>query len=135
MTSSLSNWEWTLTWSSLEFFLTQDEYQVEYWISQFLNKYEARLSNIQRDDLSNIIRNSIYSNPIKFSNFQWRFLVSYLDVANRYLVEVEGAIEKITCFEHNGEYFNVELYRNDPTEGWYVVQESITNCVKISEMN
>jgi len=137
MKTRLSNWEWTLLWSSLEIFINLGESDSEYWIASFIKTDDARLTIDQRSVIAESIKSWLDSEPNLNTQHMWNKLLSYLDLGNRYWVTTlsDGQVQKQICFNHKGTWMPVDKYLDGVTEEWMVIPESITNVRQSALLN
>lgn len=137
MTARLSNWEWTLLWSSLDTFIDLGEEDCEYWIQFFIKNDEERLTMDQRFVLQATVQHWLESSELLNTKHLWGKLLSYLDPGNRYLVttDVDGKLSKQTCFMHNYSWAPVEKYKADITAEWMVIPDLIEDIQQTSALN
>lgn len=140
MKNLVSAWEWTLLWSSLENFLMLSEDDCEYWIHNFVNTNEDRLTIDQQLALQDIIKNKMSSaDKVLSTAYLWEKLLSYLDPGNRYLVttvgnDIDGELTQL-CFMCNGLWMPVEKYKQDPTAHWMVIPDLISDVKQMASLN
>ena len=139
--TALTDWEWTLVWSSMRYFMGRQTIASATWPSDFVQNYEKYLTQGQRDMLCKELKSyfkefQAFGNP-EIDSEHWERLMHYMDKNNRYLVQAkytenDQTIEEATiCFKYKDVYCSIERYTQSPYHNWYINPPFITNVREI----
>jgi hypothetical protein len=137
----LTDWEWTLVWSSMRYFMGRQTIASAMWPADLLNNYDRYLTQGQRDMIYKELKQyfdefEAFGNPIIDSE-HWERLMHYMNKNNRYLVQAKytesGKIveDAVICFKYKDVYCSIEKYASNPYHSWYVNPDFITNVREI----
>jgi hypothetical protein len=137
----LTDWEWTLVWSSMRYFMGRQTIASAMWPSDLIKNYDKYLTQGQRDMIAKELKcyfeeYQAFGNP-NIDSEHWERLMHYMDKNNRYLVQAkytenDQTVEEATiCFKYKDVYCSIEKYARAPYHNWYVNPDFITNVREI----
>lgn len=137
----LTDWEWTLVWSSMRYFMGRQTIASAMWPADLLNNYDRYLTQGQRGMIHRELKKHFeefeaFGNPLIDSE-HWERLMHYMDSNNRYMVQAkytqDGELFEDTaiCFKWKDAYCPVDKYAKNPYHNWYVAPEFIINVREI----
>jgi hypothetical protein len=137
----LTDWEWTLVWSSMRYFMGRQTIASAMWPADLITNYDTYLSQPQRDMIHRELKKyfeefEAFGNPAIDSE-HWERLMNYMDKSNRYFVQTkykenDNVIEDAAiCFKWKEAYCSIDMYTKRPHNGWYVNPEFIVNVREI----
>jgi hypothetical protein len=118
----LNEWEWTLIWSSMRYFIGRQTIASAMWPHDFLKNSYKKLDSYQIKSLHKDLEEH-FKDFGKFGNKDidspmWEKLMIFLS-NNRYVVVAEGTdIERqeIECFKHGEKYIPIDSFTNSSIE-------------------
>jgi hypothetical protein len=139
--TKLTDWEWTLVWSSMRYFMGRQTIASATWPADLIKNYDTYFTQGQRDMIYRELNQyfneySAFGNP-DIDSEHWERLMHYMNKDNRYLVQAkykekgETIEDAVICFKHKDVYCSVEKYAESPYHNWYMVPEYITNVREI----
>jgi hypothetical protein len=139
--TTLTDWEWTLVWSSMRYFMGRQTIAAATWPSDFIKNYDKYLTQTQRDTVHKELNRYFeeykrFGHPMIDSE-HWERLMCYMDKNNRYLVESkrtedgERIVEMNICFKYKDAYCPIEKYAEQPYHSWYINPEYISYVKEI----
>ena len=139
--TELTDWEWTLVWSSMRYFVGRQTIASAMWPVDLIQNYDKYLSQVQRNAIYGELDRyfeeyKVFGNP-DIDSDRWECLMHYMNKDNRYLVQVkykedgEAIEDAVICFKHKDVYCSVEKYAESPYHSWHMVPEYITNVREI----
>jgi hypothetical protein len=139
--TQLTDWEWTLVWSSMRYFMGRQTIAAAMWPSDLVKNYDKYLSQNQRDTIYRELNRYFeeykqFGHPMVDSD-HWERLMCYMDKNNRYLVESQRTengsttIETHICFKHKEAYSPIDSYAKSPYHNWYINPDYITYAREI----
>jgi hypothetical protein len=139
--TELTDWEWTLVWSSMRYFMGRQTIASATWPADLIKNYDTYFTQGQRGMIYRELNQyfneySAFGNP-DIDSEHWERLMHYMNKDNRYLVQAkykekgETIEDAVICFKHKDVYCSVEKYAESPYHNWYMVPEYITNVREI----
>lgn len=123
----LSDYEWTLVWSSIRYFMGRQTIASATFPADFVKNTYPRLSTDQKKmiyrDLNNHFNQWGHFGNKDIDSPVWERLMGLMDDDNRFMVVAEGNnVERqtIECFKVGDTFYGVEKILEEPHHNWYI---------------